>query len=584
MYLLIIINANLIPMKKYYILFLILLPLVLVAQTSFTSSITPDLSAYGESENYPGEGEYQIFLSTDNILDKPIILVDGFDIGNTRDINGIYNLLDFSDTSGTQNLADLLRADGFDVVILNFPVYTRAADGAIIDGGTDFIERNAMLLVELITILNAAKATNNPEQNVVIGPSMGGLISRYALNYMEANALNADTRLYVSFDAPHLGANVPIGLQHQLNFLAFNDLNPITEVQPLVDTFFNSSAARQLLIDHFEAHLATGSTTEFDPALTLPEPHPFRSEFEMNINSLVSGGFPQNVRNIAVINGSGIGSPYFAIGNSGDIVTEGYPIISTAIPVTVPGPFGDITIDVELDMNMTPSAGAPQQVSRFFAPLLPPLVPDVLATANSGTVNFDGVDFAPGGLFDIANLTGDLASGGGIVADFLNALLIDKFSYIPSVSGLALEITDEASGDNINWHHDINLSSRGTTNNTPFDNVYMPSENEPHVQLTEANVAFVLNEILNPQLSSPQQDAIDFQIEKNPVYNELVILSSKTNSAEIRILDVTGKTVFKSETNLSQRTSIPINLNSGLYILNIIDDNNSSYTTKLIIN
>ena len=115
---------------------------------------------------------------------------------------------------------------------------------ALIDGGADFIERNAMLLVELLDIINTAKAPNSPEQNVIIGPSMGGIISRYALNYMEANTIDADTRLYLSFDSPHLGANVPIGLQHQLNYLAFNSLSPSVEIQPLIDGFLKSSAAR----------------------------------------------------------------------------------------------------------------------------------------------------------------------------------------------------------------------------------------------------------------------------------------------------------------------------------------------------
>ena len=206
-------------MKKSYFTLLFLLPSLIFSQVSITSGITPDLSLYGESTNYPGEGEYQIFLSSDNILDKPIILVDGFDQGDTRDITGIYDLLDFEGTSGTENLADLLRVEGFDIVILNFPTYIRTADGATIDGGADFIERNAMVLVELIETINTAKASNSPEQNVIIGPSMGGIITRYALNYMENQTLDADTRLYISFDSPHHGANVPIGLQHQLNFL-----------------------------------------------------------------------------------------------------------------------------------------------------------------------------------------------------------------------------------------------------------------------------------------------------------------------------------------------------------------------------
>lgn len=568
-------------MKKHYLYILFLLPYITVAQTNFTSTITPDLSAYGETSNYPGEGEYQIFLSSDNILDKPIIVVDGFDTGDTRNIDGIYSLLDFDDTNGTQNLADLVRAEGFDVVILNFPVYTRAADNITVDGGTDFMERNAMLLVELINIVNTAKAPNSPEQNVIIGPSMGGLIARYALNYMEANSQDADTRLYISFDAPHHGANIPIGLQHQLNYLAFNDFNPVPELQPLISTFFNSPASRQLIIDHYEPHLQNSSLVEFDATQTLPQSHPFRLQFETNINGLVTGGFPINTRNVAIINGSGIGNPYFAIGNSGATVSNGFPIVSTVIPVTVPSPFGDITIDVEIDINMTPSAGTPQQVSRFFAPI--PIIPDVESVANSGTTNFDGVDSAPGGLFDLSVLTGELGSG-GIAGDFLAALQIDKFSYIPSVSALALDITEEATGDDINWHHSIDLADRNTTNNTPFVNIYMPNDNEPHVHLTQANVAFALNEILNPPLNIPHNDSFTFQLEKNPIKNELVLNTKLNGSVSITISDLTGKLVFKANKSLNNRTVIPVELNSGFYILNITGANNSTFTTKFIVN
>ncbi|BAO76238.1 hypothetical protein WPG_2008 [Winogradskyella sp. PG-2] len=535
---------------------------------------------YGETVSYAGEEEYQIFLSVDNILDKPIIVVDGFDPGDTRDIPGLYSLLNFTDTSGTQNLADIVRAEGFDVVILNFPTYLRAADGATIDGGSDFIDRNAMILVELLDIINTAKAPNSPDQNVIIGPSMGGIIARYALNYMESeSALNADTRLYISFDSPHHGANVPIGLQHQLNYLAFNDTNAVTEVQPLIEGLLKSSAARQLLIDHFEPHLLGSSIVDFDPTLTLPEEHPFRTTFESRINSFTSTGFPGNVRNVAIINGSGIGNPYLAK-DGVTPVTNGFSVLDTTLPVDVPTPLGDITINVELEINFTPAAGTPLQVSRFFAPI--PIFPDVLSTASSGTTNFDGVDAAPGGLFDISALTGDIGIGGGIGADFLAALQIDKFNFIPSISALALEITDEANDDNIDWHHDIDIASRGTTNNTPFVNTFLPDDNEPHVQLTEENVAFALSKILTPPLSIPDEAILKIQLEKNPVQNQLVLLSNSSSVSHLSITDITGKLVYNNIITLDTRTIIPVNLNSGFYLLHISDGKHQSFTTKLV--
>ncbi|MAX70822.1 MAG: hypothetical protein CMC76_06915 [Flavobacteriaceae bacterium] len=566
-------------MKKSYFTLLFLLPSLIFSQVSITSGITPDLSLYGESTNYPGEGEYQIFLSSDNILDKPIILVDGFDPGDTRDITGIYDLLDFEGTSGTENLADLLRVEGFDIVILNFPTYIRTADGATIDGGADFIERNAMVLVELIETINTAKASNSPEQNVIIGPSMGGIITRYALNYMENQTLDADTRLYISFDSPHHGANVPIGLQHQLNFLANNALSPVTELQPLINGFLKSSAARQLLVDHLEAHLSGVDAYTFDPALTLPEPHPFRTILENDINSLTASGFPENVRNVAIVNGSGIGSAYLAKDNITP-VTNGFVIADTTIPVS--SPIGTINVDIEL--NMTPSAGTPQQVSRFFAPLIPPVVPNLESTADSGTTNFDGVDSAPGGLFGLSALTGDPGTGSDIATDFINALQIDKFSFIPTVSALALEITNEASGDNIDWHHSINLASRGTTDLTPFDNTFLPDDNEYHLQLTENNVAFALSEILTPPLNISEINNHNFRLEKTVIENNLVLISDDYTDANITVIDTTGKIVFNKTIALENRTDININVGKGMYIINLTSTDNSVFTSKFFVN
>lgn len=562
-------------MKKLYIFIVLIIPSLVVAQNPFTSSITPDLSAYGEATNYPGEGEYELFLSSDNILDKPIIVVDGFDPGDSRDIAGLYSLLDFTGSSGTQNLADLVRAEGFDVIILNFPVYVRAADGTTVDGGTDFIERNAMLLVELLDIVNTAKVGNSPEQNVIIGPSMGGLISRYALNYMEANSLDADTRLYMSFDSPHHGANVPIGLQHQLNFLANNGTQPIAEVQPLIDSFLKSPAARQLLVDHFEAHLQSGNMVDFDQTLTLPQAHPFRTQFETNINSFNTSGFPENTRNVAIINGSGIGSSYFAMGNSGPTVTNGYTVINTSFSV----PAGAFTAIVDVDINFTPASGVTSTVSDIGISLFGFEVEGSEASSQSFSYS-DGLDSAPGGLFDLAALTGDIASGGGTAGDFVNALQIDKFSFIPSVSALALEITD----DEINWHHDIDLAGLGTTNITPFDNTFLPDDNEPHVQLTEDNVNFALIEILTPPLGISDNEEYTFQLESNPVKDEIVLLTNTESNASIQIADVSGKVVFKTSTFLNERTEIPVNLASGFYILNVASENNTSFATKFIAN
>jgi hypothetical protein len=564
-------------MKKHYVFILLFFPVLLMAQIiPITSTELLDLSLYGEATTYPGQGEYEIFLSADTILDKPIFIVDQFDPGDTIDIPGIYSLLDFSGTSGDQNLADILRAEGFDIVLLNFPTYTRAEDGVTVDGGSDFIERNAMILVELIELINAGKAANSPDQNVIIGLSMGGIIARYALNYMENQSLDADTRLYISFDSPHHGANVPIGLQHQLNWLAFNNTNPVAEVEPLINGLLKSPAARQLLTDHLEAHLSGADLVTFDPALTLPQAHPFRGFFETNINSLTASGFPENVRNVAVINGSGIGNPYFALENSGPTVGNDYPVIDTDFSV----PAGPFTATIGLTINLTPGAGDTNTVSHISIQLFGAELDGSVAESQSYPFS-DGIDAASGGLFDLAGLTDGIAAGGGIAADFVNALTIDKFSFVPAVSALALEITD----NEIDWHHTIDLVGRATTNTTPFDNTFLPDDNEPHVQLNEANVAFVLSEILTTTLNIYDNNLFALTLEKNPIQKDLVILNDTIiNNALISLVDITGKLIFSSRQTLAKRTVFTVNLNSGLHILNISTENGQTYNLKVIAN
>lgn len=569
-------------MKKLYILLLLISPFIGVAQTQITTApVNLDALGYTGEPTVAAVGEFEIFYSTnngDNLLRNPIILVDAFDPGDVNKIPDIYGFLDFDGDTGTSNLADVLRAEGFDVVILNFPGI----------GGADYIERNAMILVDLINILNTQKAmdTATPGQNIIIGPSMGGLISRYALNFMESTMQDADTGLWISFDSPHLGANVPIGLQHQFNYLANNPLNPVAEVQPIIDDVLNSTAARQLLIDHFEPHLETGSAVDFDATLTLPIAHPFRTIFLNNINSLTTSGFPENVRSIAVTNGNIFdGTNYYLAKDDGSTtqVSPGFIITDTTIPLEIPGLFGGtITLNIDISLNMTPAAGAAQQVSRFFTTV--PILGNVESTASSGTDNFDGVDAAPGGLFGLSAFAGDLEPG--VATDFLDDLNIDQFSFIPTVSALGLTITDEATGgDNIDWYHDINISTtRATTDNTPFDNTFIPNTNEGHVELTQANIDFMLAEIRGAVLSTNDENILSFQLEKNPVKNELVLLSNINTNAEISIIDVTGKVALRTKTNLTNRNVIPVNLEQGFYILNVISEDNRRFTTKFLAN
>lgn len=191
-------------------------------------------------------------------LRNPVIIMDGFD---ALDRSGLTNIFDKESLYQVIQNAGILGAAGEqerDVILLNFPNSPRKrANGTItdynVDGGADYIERNALVLVALIQQLKPRLASSN-EKFVIIGPSMGGLISRYALAYMEKKQLetglaswNHNTSLWVSLDAPHQGANVPIGTQEFLHY--FQNMN--SAAKDKLNNLLGSAAAKQMLVHHY---------------------------------------------------------------------------------------------------------------------------------------------------------------------------------------------------------------------------------------------------------------------------------------------------------------------------------------------
>lgn len=520
-------------MKLKYLFLLAFLPYYLHSQ-NITATI--GYQGYEESQEYFGQGEYQIFLDNlDGVLDNPIIFIDGFDPGDSRDITDMYNSLDFDG----DNLADILRDEGFDPVALNFPLYT--TDGNDIDGGADYIQRNAMVLIELINTINAQKIGN--QELVVVGPSMGGLIARYALSYMEANSIDHDTRLYISMDSPHLGANIPISLQYLINYLAKEQ--GIFEAQIAVDEVLNSPAAKEMLIDHYLGHLLNGSDYIQDPALLLPVGAPsFRDAFQSEMDDL---GFPQSIRNVTMVNGSG---------QSITTGTPGMQVVDTTLDLG-----GFITADIRL--HFVPEAGNMNMVTEFQSYFIG--IPFDSFDADAESFPFtDGVDSSPGGKSSISDSFD--GSGDPVIIDFINALEQDEFSFIPTISALAIENEDD-------WYA---IPDIGGIHISPFVNTHIPIENEFHGTITAENADFALEEIRNGVLAIIENNLGNrYRLIENPVTEKIRIkldLSQFYSNVEISIFDVSGKRVFFNiQSDPNGELNFEHQLTPGIYIIKIVD-------------
>jgi len=548
-------------MKKNYFVLLLLLPFLSVSQTEsgiLNIDATMPYQGVGEAMPLLGSAEYKIFYSGNTaVIDKPIIFVDGFDPNDSRDIPAMYDLLDYGNP--VENLGDIVRSEGFDLIVLNFPEeYFSPTDGtSVIKGGADYIQRNAFILIELINVINGLKV--GTEENVVIGPSMGGLISQYALRHMEENSMDHETRLFISFDAPHLGANVPIGLQYLFNYMVNGDPG-ITDAEPIVSGLLNSPAAKQMLIDHYLAHVDGGGINQ-DGSTHTPKGAPnFRNAFQTELNNK---GLPQNTtKNIAISNGSGngqmTGTPEM------NLISHTFDTGLVNVPI-----FGDVPSRAIISVNFTPQKNQNITVTDFAGQANIFGWNDIYtfdATAES-TSSSDGIDSAPGGQFDLVSFDD---GSNALITEFVANLNSQYFDFIPTLSSLSISNND--------WY------TTPLAVNSPFDDVFMPTNNEPHVTITEANANFALAEIRQGALSVSNFNTIDIKLAENPIDNELIILNNSNKlQSDLTLVDFTGKIVYQSKNReLSNRTAIPLNVSSGLYLLNI-KSNEGQVTFKVIV-
>jgi len=254
--------------------------------------------------------DYNILFGAGNSsgkLRKPMIIVDGFDPGNMRDYyqtiiqnpandtktddyRGIYELMNgaksaWSKDPGAHLCKDLTDA-GYDLVFIN---WTHGDTNIAINAGylRDF-------LTDMTEGPNSPKYRDNQtEEAILVGPSMGGLITRYCLTSMEQANEEPHVKLWFSFDSPQEGAYIPIALQWQVKYLSI--LQPDNQQLQSGIKSLTSDAAQQMILYHylaFNGHSdqSAGHTQMFEDLYnhfhTLKHPYPL---FSKNI-AISNGG------------------------------------------------------------------------------------------------------------------------------------------------------------------------------------------------------------------------------------------------------------------------------------------------------
>ncbi len=432
-------------------------------------------------------------IGTVKRMQRPIIISDGVDFTQRvrfREFNVEY--LQYFNQNNTQtSLIDQLNLQGYDVILVDYDAVTDAAvllpNRPLFDQpGADYVERNAMVMVDILQWANNELAAQNiNEQLVVIGPSMGGLVTRFALRWMELNNLAHNTRLWISFDAPHRGANIPIGSQYTIDFYATYGKNEGAIRSR--DQRLNAPAAKQFIIHHYLANSVAQAGA--------PD---FRNRFNTAIEAL---GWPQapGLRRVSLANGT-LNGALTHLPEAKSFEVEGKPKNFGGQLLVFYFHMGRQRVIGNESYFTSNSTLAKRCFYGYkFKPFTNSNYYTKVASTPSGSCSLDN---APGGKYptqqDIAlQIPPTTETESGTVIGLKVLAVINDNCFIPTKSALG-------NFNFINWCENITNRNLSCSNEIPFDNYYAPvSNSENHVFLSLGGVNWMFNELAGTPLVPP---------------------------------------------------------------------------------
>jgi pimeloyl-ACP methyl ester carboxylesterase len=235
----------------------------------------------------PSVAQVRVLRRANRPLTKPVLLIEGFP--------GNYPWETIERYIRKGRFAEQLLARDHDLVLVRFL------------SGPVRLQNNAYALVEVIR--EVIRRRQGSDNLIVGGFSMGGLLARYALAYMEhehtanpGQMPHHETRVLFTVDTPHEGANVPVSAQALAQYYA-------TLGSGERAALMRSAAAQQMV------YISVPPLGEWKDGLVIG-PSPLRKEF---LDELVRVGGPDGMprevpSTIAVANGEGTGKEWLPAG------------------------------------------------------------------------------------------------------------------------------------------------------------------------------------------------------------------------------------------------------------------------------
>lgn len=453
-------------------------------------------------------------------LKKPLIFVDGINFGYTNHMDEFFQWGNKCNELGFENIAKAIDfnpitgVSSVDARFINGPDFIKKATDAGYDiiffdmlYGAANIKLNGLLLEEFIVKMNNGSLQGGScycgktyDEIVVIGPSMGGQVSRYALLDMEQNGINNCVREWVSFDSPNQGANISLGLQQFVEWSALNNKKAFglfNSSKNILDQKLDRDAAKQLLIYHY---------TEKNKSKANPAFYDFYNDLQEK------GGLPRKCRKVAIANGSLTGAQQ-DLGTARGAYGGGALLAELNLPFNR---FSKLSYSFYAKLYATEGATLTKAPCSFdnknkyvFSAsreyhLINKYIP--IGNVSCDFVKFDGwgFDYAPGGT-NKSILSLDISMPLTNVLIFTPGITYhDNFGFIPTVSSLAIYPNVWVNNGGVNYQV---LNNFGVANIekhqpnyaiTPFDAIYGPYTNqlnEEHVFISQGLVKWAIDEL-----------------------------------------------------------------------------------------
>jgi Secretion system C-terminal sorting domain len=516
-----------------------------------------------------------------NTFDKPIIVVQGFDPTGQITIE--------SQAKKYTWLSTALSVYGYDMVYV------------MLNNTNLALPDNTNVVKDLLKQINLKKQGNF--ESVIIGESMGGLLTRMALKQLENEKYDHKVGLYVSFDAPHQGANIPPGYQYLfrdvmnsttvlalkgvLNIIDFAGIplassifSPVIKIGNLSETLGVNMA--------FKALVALDSPAAKSMMVRHINPGNYFTDTQNYLHQL---GYPAVTRNIALINGSNNNTiPNFTPGTElihfplwNDLCNE-LSLNAWSSPTSTRARVSQIKWTVGLpvpDIHI----GWENRCIQIFGTKICTKVP-VKVQVGMKCASFDLQNKEQYYSFDSAsydNAPGSTLPGG----DNLPIELKATTTFVPTASSIDLS---KSAYDNISNPKGLKaITSKSVLDNfvktkmVPFEQVYSVSESSTHVYFEKLGPVFnnIINNEIMPLNLKIQNKTINFN--RDFVANNIIIGNDVNDIFDKNV--VKGNVVIESNTNVNAGKQIVIK--PGTVIKNgsnaVFKINNTSSSTSRLL-